>query len=73
MFLQVRDGMELTELVPKDTNEHQFLTAQSRYFGFYNMFIITQVSASAKLGKVSNTSDTYITVNTIQLISCCGS
>lgn len=35
--------MDLAEVVPRGTNEYRFLQAQSDYFGFYNMYIITKV------------------------------
>ncbi|GLH01274.1 Protein patched [Gryllus bimaculatus] len=39
---KVTDGLDLTDIVPQHTDEHAFLTAQSRYFGFYNMYAVTQ-------------------------------
>jgi hypothetical protein len=30
---QVKDGLDLTDVVPKDTNEYKFLQAESKYFG----------------------------------------
>lgn len=39
---QLQDGLDLIDLVPKDTNEYKFLNAQSTMFGFYNMFAVTQ-------------------------------
>ncbi|XP_041359146.1 protein patched homolog 1-like isoform X2 [Gigantopelta aegis] len=39
---QVKDGLDLTDLVPRDTKEFKFLEAQSKYFGFYNIFAVTQ-------------------------------
>lgn len=41
---QVKDGLDLTDVVPKDTNEYKFLKAQSKYFGFYNVYMVTKVS-----------------------------
>ncbi|XP_035377863.1 protein patched homolog 1 isoform X2 [Electrophorus electricus] len=38
----VRDGLELTDIVPRDTAEYDFLGAQFRYFSFYNMYVVTQ-------------------------------
>jgi predicted RND superfamily exporter protein len=29
---QVKDGLDLTDVVPKDTNEYKFLQAESKYF-----------------------------------------
>lgn len=40
---QVNVGMELTDVVPRGTNEHTFLEAQSQYFGFYDMHVVTKV------------------------------
>ncbi|KAF6216434.1 hypothetical protein GE061_000776 [Apolygus lucorum] len=39
---KVKDGLDLTDIVPQDTNEYAFLKAQGDYFGFYNMFAVTQ-------------------------------
>ncbi|CAL4069872.1 unnamed protein product [Meganyctiphanes norvegica] len=38
----VKDGLDLTDIVPRDTPEFGFLSAQQKYFGFYNMFAVTQ-------------------------------
>lgn len=40
--VKLQDGLDLFDIVPKDTNEHKFLNAQSDLFGFYNMFAVTQ-------------------------------
>lgn len=40
--MKLKDGLDLFDLVPKDTNEHKFLNVQSHMFGFYNMFAVTQ-------------------------------
>ena len=39
---QVKDGLDLTDVVPRETKEFKFLEAQSKYFGFYNIYAITQ-------------------------------
>ncbi|XP_076637919.1 protein patched isoform X2 [Colletes latitarsis] len=39
--IKVNDGLELTDLVPQNSNEHAFLAAQSKHFGFYNMYAVT--------------------------------
>lgn len=39
---QVKDGLDLTDVVPKDSNEYNFLQAQSKYFGFYNVYMVTK-------------------------------
>ena len=41
-LVRVEDGLDITDIVPRDTNEHKFLDAQSKYFGFYNMYLVTQ-------------------------------
>ncbi|XP_025990235.1 protein patched [Solenopsis invicta] len=38
---RLRDGLDLTDLVPQNSNEHAFLSAQAKHFGFYNMYAIT--------------------------------
>ncbi|GFN88088.1 patched protein, partial [Plakobranchus ocellatus] len=39
---QVKDGLDLTDIVPKDTPEFDFLEAQSKYFGFYSINLVTK-------------------------------
>ncbi|XP_046825027.1 protein patched isoform X1 [Vespa crabro] len=39
--MRVSDGLELTDLVPQNSNEHAFLAAQAKHFGFYNMYAVT--------------------------------
>ncbi|KAK3783201.1 hypothetical protein RRG08_046993 [Elysia crispata] len=38
---QVKDGLDLTDIVPKNTAEFDFLEAQSKYFGFYSINAVT--------------------------------
>ncbi|XP_020282533.1 protein patched isoform X4 [Pseudomyrmex gracilis] len=39
--IRVRDGLDLTDLVPQNSNEYAFLAAQAKHFGFYNMYAVT--------------------------------
>lgn len=39
--MHVHDGLDLTDLVPQNSNEHAFLAAQAKHFGFYNMYAVT--------------------------------
>ncbi|XP_023658699.1 protein patched homolog 1 isoform X2 [Paramormyrops kingsleyae] len=39
---RVRDGLELTDIVPRETREYDFIGAQFKYFSFYNMYVVTQ-------------------------------
>ncbi|PNF15071.1 hypothetical protein B7P43_G16542 [Cryptotermes secundus] len=39
---KVTDGLDLTDIVPQNTDEYAFLSAQGQYFGFYNMYAVTQ-------------------------------
>lgn len=39
--MRVHDGLELTDLVPQNSDEHSFLAAQAKHFGFYNMYAVT--------------------------------
>ena len=39
---KVRDGLELTDIVPRGTVEHRFLDVQRKYFSFYHMFAVTE-------------------------------
>lgn len=38
----VRDGLELTDIVPRGTVEHKYLEVQHKFFSFYNMFVVTE-------------------------------
>lgn len=37
----VHDGLYLTDVVPRDTKEYQFIEAQFKYFSSYNMYLVT--------------------------------
>ncbi|CDQ56475.1 unnamed protein product [Oncorhynchus mykiss] len=37
----VHDGLYLTDIVPRDTKEYDFINAQFKYFSFYNMYLVT--------------------------------
>lgn len=39
---KVEDGLDLTDIVPENSDEYEFLYRQEKYFGFYNMYAITQ-------------------------------
>lgn len=39
---QVRDGLDLTDIVPRGTPEFSFLEAQTQYFGFYSIYAVTK-------------------------------
>lgn len=39
---RVSDGLDLTDLVPQNSDEYAFLAAQARHFGFYNMYAVTE-------------------------------
>lgn len=40
--MKMTDGLDLTDIVPQNTDEYKFLEIQGKYFGFYNMFAVTQ-------------------------------
>lgn len=40
--MKLQDGLDLFDLVPKNTNEYKFLNVQSKMFSFYSMFAVTQ-------------------------------
>ncbi|XP_030628941.1 protein patched homolog 1 [Chanos chanos] len=44
----VRDGLELTDIVPREAGEYEFIGAQFEYFSFYNMYVVTQRADYAK-------------------------
>lgn len=39
---KVKNGLNLTDIVPHQTSEYGFLAAHDKYFGFYNMYAVTQ-------------------------------
>lgn len=39
---KVKNGLDLTDIVPHQTSEYSFLAAHDKYFGFYNMYAVTQ-------------------------------
>ncbi|XP_068147159.1 protein patched [Drosophila tropicalis] len=39
---RLQDGLDIIDLVPKESQEHKFLDAQTRLFGFYSMYAVTQ-------------------------------
>ena len=39
---QLQDGLDLTDVVPRGSDEFAFLEAQRRYFGFFEMVAVTQ-------------------------------
>ena len=41
--VRVKNGLDLTDVVPRETREYKFLEAQSKYFAFYNFYAITKV------------------------------
>ncbi|CAG2100407.1 unnamed protein product, partial [Medioppia subpectinata] len=41
-LLRVDDGLDLTDIVPRNTIEYRFLSFQRKYFSFFNMFAVTQ-------------------------------
>lgn len=53
--VKVKDGLDLTDLVPRDTNEYKFVEAQEKYFGFYNMYAVTMVSITCLCSAVNET------------------
>lgn len=39
--MKVDNGLELKDLVPQKSDAHSFLQAQTKHFGFYNMYAVT--------------------------------
>lgn len=39
---KLQDGLDLIDIVPKETNAYKFLNAQTSMFGFYSMYAVTQ-------------------------------
>lgn len=39
---RVKDGIDLTDFVPKGTNEYEFLSQRTKYFGLFNMYAVTK-------------------------------
>lgn len=38
----LQQGLDMQEVVPKNTSAYEFIKAQNRYFGFYHMYAVTQ-------------------------------
>ncbi|XP_063769817.1 protein patched homolog 1 isoform X1 [Pseudophryne corroboree] len=38
----IRDGLDLTDIVPRETQEYDFFATQFKYFSFYHMYVVTQ-------------------------------
>ena len=41
-FSKMEDGLDLSDIVPKNTSVWRFLEAEDKYFGFYNMYAVTE-------------------------------
>ena len=39
---QVRDGLDLVDVIPRGTRQHTTVEVQQKYFSFYPIFIITK-------------------------------
>lgn len=39
---KVNDGLDLTDIVPRGTNEYRFLELRRQYFSYYNIFAVTK-------------------------------
>ncbi|XP_022648722.1 protein patched homolog 1-like isoform X2 [Varroa destructor] len=42
--MRLEDGLELSGLVPKSSNEYEYMRHQQRFFGVYRIFAITQAN-----------------------------
>ena len=40
--MKVEEGLDLTDVVPRRSQEHKFVEAQFKYFSFHQMFVITK-------------------------------
>lgn len=40
--MKVEEGLDLTDVVPRTSPEHEFVKARSKYFSFYQMAIVTK-------------------------------
>lgn len=40
--MKVEEGLDLTDVVPRTSPEHEFVKARSKYFSFYEMAVVTQ-------------------------------
>ena len=41
-LFHLKEGLDLTDVVPRNTDEHKFLEKREKYFGFYNFFAVTK-------------------------------
>ena len=40
--MKVEEGLDLTDVVPRQSPEHKFVEAQFKYFSFYQMVLVTK-------------------------------
>ena len=40
--MQVEDGLDMSDLLPRSSHEHKFIEKQFQYFSYYRMFGITK-------------------------------
>ena len=40
--VKVQDGLDPSEMVPKTSTEYRFISAQHKYFAFYQMYAVTK-------------------------------
>lgn len=41
---KMKDGLEMTDVIPRGSVEYESLVIHNKYFGYYNIFIATKVS-----------------------------
>ena len=70
----MKEGLDLTDVVPKNTNEYRFLEAQSKYFGFYNFYAVTKVCVACVAGGTNIPgplfTGTHIMINPAATFNC---
>lgn len=57
---RMKDGLDMTDVVPRGTVEHETMAVRAKYFGYYNVFIATKAS---KLGYISLDNSTCLCYN----------
>ena len=47
--LNVENGLQISEMLPKGTYQHEFMVARQEYFSYYRIFVVTRNSTDGKL------------------------
>ena len=46
---KVHQGLDLGEMVPRESSQYKFLTARQKYFSFYQIHVVTKGELNSKI------------------------